>query len=372
MKISCTQENLNKGLLIVGHIAGKNINLPILSNIFIKAKEKTLTVSATNLEIGVTADIRSKVEENGEITVDAKLLSDYISLLPQERIDLSTEENYLKINCQGQRTKINTQDSTDFPLIPKVKKEKGYIVLAEDFKTAVSEVSFATSSSETRPEISGVYMLFDKKEITLAATDSYRLAENKIKTIESEGEEKEIIIPVKTLLEISRILGLFKDDISTEGNNLMIYILENQIMFSYNGIDVVSRLIEGQYPDYKQIIPEKFNTKIKVDKNNLLKSVKRAALFTKSGIYDVKMEFKDNNIIVSSSSSQTGENFSEVQCDIEGQNNNIVLNYRYLLDGLQNIDSENILMEIIDSNSPCIIKPENNNNYIYIIMPIKQ
>ncbi len=375
MKISCTQENLNQGLMVVSHIANKNANLPILANALIKVEDKILTLSATNLEIGVTIQLRSKVEDGGEFTVDGRLLTNYISLLPKERIDIELEGDNLKIECQKQKTKIKGQPASDFPLIPKIKKEKPCIVNSRDFKEAILVVSFAVSTSETRPEISGVFMGFDNENLVLAATDSYRLAEKKLKLAEGNKEERKIIIPVKTLQELFRILGVFKDDESIEETgNIEIYLTENQIMFSYNGVDLISRLIEGQYPDYTQIIPTNFKTQIVANNLDLIKAVKTSSLFTKSGIYDVKLDFNGDNkeIVITSSSAQTGENTSIVEADIIGESNSIVLNYHYLLDGLQNIGSEQAVIEINDGNSPCVLKPKGKDDYVYIIMPIKQ
>lgn len=376
MKISSTQENLNQALLITSHIANKNSNLPILGNILIKTENKILTISATNLEIGVIINIRSKVEEDGEFSVDAKLLSDYISLLPKNRVDLNFNGDNLNINCQKQKTKIKSQTATDFPLIPKINKQNPYLINSKEFKEGVAEVVFAVSNLETRPEFSGVFMSFNKKELILAATDSYRLAEKKLKLLEENNSEKrEIIVPVRTLQEISRILGVFKEELSPESvENIEIYLTENQIMFSYNSVDLISRLIEGQYPDYTQIIPTTSKTQIKINNNNLIKAVKTSSLFTKSGIYDIKIEFKtkEKEAVVTSSSSQLGENISILEAEISGEDNNIILNYRYLIDGLSNINSELVVVEMTDGNSPCLIKPEIKKDYTYIIMPIRQ
>ena len=372
MKISCTQENLIKGLIATSHIANKNSNLPILSNILFKSKDKVLSLSSTNLEIGVTTQIRSKIEQDGEFTIDAKLLTDYISLLPKDRIDLELIDNELKIKCLKQKTKIKTQPTSDFPLIPKIEKEKLFILSAEDFKNSISEIIFSVSTSETRPEISGVFMSFNEEKLILAATDSYRLTEKKLKLLEKPKNNKDVIIPVRTLQEISRILGLFKDDGVNEGDNIEIYLTDNQIMFSYNGIELISRLIEGQYPDYTQIIPTSFKTEVIVDLNSLIKAVKTSSLFTKSGVYDIKLDFEDNQITITSSSAQTGENISNIEAKLSGEKNSITLNHRYLLDGLVNIKSNNVIFKLNDSNSPCLIKSENDNNYLYIIMPIKQ
>ena len=376
MKISCTQENLNQGLSVVSHIASKSTNLPILSNVLIKVEDKLINFSATNLEIGITISIRGKIETDGDFSVNARLLSDYISLLPKERIDIDLEDDNLNIKCLKQKTKIKGQSATDFPLIPIIKKENPRIINAQVFKQAISEVIFAVSTSETRPEISGVFVKFTNNEIILAATDSYRLTEKKLKiNNSSDKEDVSLIIPVKTLQELLRILGIFRDNISLEDvENLEIYLSNNQIMFSYNGVDLISRLIEGQYPDYTQIIPTVNKNQIKVNTANLIKAVKTSSLFTKTGIYDIKLDFNTEakEIVISSSSSQTGENISSVEADISGETTNIVLNYRYLLDGLQNINSENVLIELNNNNNPLVVKSDVSEDYVYIIMPIKQ
>ena len=375
MKISCTQENLNQGLLAVSHIASKNTNLPILSNLLFKIENRALTLEATNLEIGITANIRSKVEEDGEFSVDARLLANYIALLPKERIDFELNEDNLKIECQKQKTKIKTQSAGEFPLIPKIAKENPCIVDIKAFRQAIYEVVFSASNSESRPELSGVFMEFTPNELTMAATDSYRLAEKKIALVENKSIDKKIIIPVKTLQEVSRIISIFREDSALENSeNMEIYLTENQIMFSYNGIDLISRLVEGQYPDYTQIIPTGFKTKARINVSELVKSIKTSSLFTRNGIFDIKLDLNvgAKEIVITSSSSQSGENISSVSAEITGENENIILNYRYLLDNLQVINSDFVDIEVGDNNSPCVIRSEKDDKYVYIIMPIRQ
>lgn len=382
MKFSCTQENLNQVLNVVSHIAVKNSNLPILSNILIKAENKNLTISATNLEIGITTNVRGKIEVDGEFSIDAKLFSTYLSLLPKDRVDVELINDELKIECQKQKTKIKGQSGNDFPLIPKLDKELAYIISTQNLKEAIYNVSFATSNSEIRPEISGVYMGFLRDSLILTATDSYRLAEKKMEYIEnnkakanSEFEGERVIIPVKTLQEVSRILTSFKDLVNSESADVVeIYLEESQIMFVYNGVELVSRLIEGQYPEYNQIIPENNQSRIKVNTTELIKAVKTASLFAKSGVFDIKIDFKSssNELTITSSSSQTGENISSLDMEKTGEGSEVVLNYKYLLDGLQNLGSDYVIFEVGDPATPCLMKPDNNTNYLYLIMPIRQ
>lgn len=207
MKLICLQNNLKHGLFVAGHIAGKNINLPILSNILIKTEEGKIQIIATNLEMGIISAIRGKIEKEGCFTVNSKIISDYVGLLPNKKVSIEKKENSLIINCENYKTKINGQSAEEFPLIPEVDKKNFYSANISEFKEALSQAVFAVSTSESRIELSGVLFCFENSALTMAATDSYRLAEKKI-SIKSNGEEsKKIIVPAKTLQELLRILS---------------------------------------------------------------------------------------------------------------------------------------------------------------------
>ena len=384
MKISCTQENLNQGLFVVSHLATKSTALPILNNILFQVKDKTIKLSATNLEIGINCTIRGKVEQEGEFTVQSRLLADYVGFLPKEQVDLKApsevkegQDQILSVSCKNHATKIKGQPAIDFPVIPKIEKTNPYVLSCQNFRQAVSQVIFAVSVNETRPEINGVFFNFFNGKLTLAATDSYRLAEKIIDLgTESTEKEKKVIVPVKTLQELLRILGGFKDPAAISNiENIQIYISENQILFSLGDIELISRLVEGQYPDYQQIIPQETKTTATVEVSELIKAVKTTSLFTRSGIYDVSLEFSPdkNEVVVNSANNQLGESTSRLIAESNGDNNGIVVNYRYLLDGLQNINSDQAEISVINGNNPCVLKPiKKDSGYIYIIMPIKQ
>ncbi|MDD5043720.1 MAG: DNA polymerase III subunit beta [Patescibacteria group bacterium] len=375
MKLSCTQENLNQGLFVVGHIASKNTNLPILGNVLIEAKEGGVKLRATNLEIGVSCIIRGKVDEEGEFTVQSKVFSDYIALLPKEKVDLTLEDQELIVSCDNYHTKIKGVPAVDFPLIPQIDKKNPIICGVRELKEALAQVGFAVSLSNTRPEIGGIFFKVNDSQLILAATDSYRLAEKKIKLKQGLNTENSVIIPSKTIQELSRILGGLKKEGEEESeDNVEIYFGENQILFVYNGVEIISRLIEGQYPDYNQIVPKDFKTECFVGVADVANAVKTASLFARSGIYDVTLNFNpaDDNVEVSAVNNQLGENKAKVVAKITGADNKIVLNYRYLLDGLNNLGKEEAKMELIDADNPCIIRPANTEGYLYIVMPIKQ
>ncbi len=388
MNLSCLQENLSQGLNIVSHVSDKNTSLPILNNVLIKTENKNIKLISTNLEIGISCIVRGKVDEDGELTIPARIFNDYVALLPNDKVELIAKEGEeeIGINCNNFSTKIKGTASSDFPLIPSIEKSACYLceVSINDFKNAIQQTMFTITPNESRPEISGVFMSSSEKTLTLAATDSFRLAEKKIKIISEKNEKEDgisTIIPHRTLNEVLRILAsIQKDSDFAKGeDNLTIYITENQILFSCKNIEIISRTIDAKYPDYKQIIPSEHKTVASISVKTLINSVKAASLFTKTGIYDISLLFdaEKNKIKISSLNSQVGENTSEIDAKIEGASEELILNFRYLLDGLNNINSESINIKAVDKVKPCILSPineknESNENYIYLIMPIKQ
>lgn len=375
MKFISLQENLKTALSVVGHVVSKNINLPILNNILFRVAKSEVELLATNLEIGIIHKMRAKIEEEGEFTVDSKVVSDYINLLPSDKVELESQnEAEMKVSCNNYKTKIKIQSAQDFPLIPVVDKNNFYSVNIEDLKKSLSEVIFATANNETRLELSGVLFVVEKDELILVATDSYRLAEKRIKIKNHGLESAKTIVPGRTLQELLRILSNFKAEEQIEdGGDLKICLSENQILFLFGSTEMVSRVITGSYPDYKQIIPQTYNTQLLINKNDLIRAIKASAIFSKSGINDVNFEFKKGGkISISSASSQVGESLIELEGEMKGEDNDVVINYRYILDGLNNLESDRIIMELTNNNTPCTLRAENENNYLYIVMPIRQ
>ncbi|HEX9664359.1 MAG TPA: DNA polymerase III subunit beta [Patescibacteria group bacterium] len=367
MKFTSTQENLNQGLMIVSHIAAKTTSLPILNNVLIKAGGGVIQLETTNLELGVTCQVRGKVEAEGSFTVGAKLFADYVNLLPRENVNIELNDQTLKVSCKNYQTKINGAPAEDFPLIPQLEKKEPAKLKIADFKKALSQVVFAAALDETRPEINGVFLNFKGNKLTLAATDSYRLAEKVLNLDQGLAGDKNLIVPLRTFQELQRILtdGL-------EGDTIEIYLGDNQILFLFNGVELISRLVEGKYPDYKQIIPTDFKTTAVASVSELAKVIKTASLFCRTGINDINLKVIPNKVTVSSANSQLGENRTEIETETSGDDNEIVFNFRYLLDGLNNIDTNEVELKIIDPNSPGLLKSREGQDYVYIVMPIKQ
>jgi DNA polymerase-3 subunit beta len=375
MKISTLQENIKNGLSLVGHLAGKNINLPILNNILIEAENGIIKLVSTNLEVGITCLIRGKIEKEGSLTVNAKIINDYITLLANKKINIENKDKRLLIHSDNYKTVIKSEKADEFPLIPQINKDIFFKTNVIDFKKALSQTIFAVSNSETRVELSGVLFIFNKDELIIVATDSYRLAEKKIKIKSNTKIENKIIIPAKTLQELSRILTNIKDEqINDSDQEIEFYISDNQILFTISSVELISRVIEGQYPDYKQIIPSDTKTEVVINRFEFIRAIKAASIFSKTDVNDINLDFplEKNISVISSSSGQSGENTTELESKIKGRDNGIVVNFKYLLEGVNSINSENIIIKIVDNSTPCILQAENNDSYLYIVMPIKQ
>jgi len=372
MRFICLQENLKKGLSIVSHINNKNINLPILNNILIRANEGGIELISTNLEIGITHQLRGKLEEPGETTIDAKIISDYVNLLPEDKVEFKENDNEIGIKCGNYKTKVRGESSKEFPLIPLIDRSLFCEVNIFDFKKSLNSVAFAVANNDNRMELSGVFFQFQDNNLIMAATDSYRLAERKIKIKNGNINETKIIVPARTIQEVLRIISNIGSDAqSLESDIIKIYLSDNQILFSLDSVEIISRLINGQYPDYKQIIPDKYKTEAEVKRSDLIRAIKASAIFSKTGIYDISLIFKKELINVFSSSSQNGESSIDLRSEVLGEDNDITVNYRYLLDGLNIIDGDQILIKTINNNTPCALVSKEDEDYLYIVMPIR-
>ncbi len=370
MKITILQENLKKALGIVSGVAGKNQSLPILNNVAIKTKDNNIFLMATNLEIGIMTKLRGKVEKDGSYTVDAKIFSNYISLLPNKKINISLVDDALKVDTENYHTSIKGDSIDEFPLIPSFKKSDFFKIKTKTLKKALSQVMFAVSSNESRMELTGVFFNIEDGDLFMVATDSFRLAEKKMK-IETNIKKNSFIVPIKTLQELTKAISVVEQDGVFDGD-VSFYISDNQIIIELQDTEIFSRLIEGQYPDYKQIIPVNFKTDVQADKSELIRAIKITSIFSKADINDVSLDFpQGKKELIVSSSTQNGENIAHIEAQIKGDDNSVVLNYKYLLDGLNSIVDSKINLSIYDSSSPCVLKDE-KDDYLYIIMPIKQ
>ena len=380
MKLSCTKENLAQGLSITSHVSTKNMNLPILSNVLIRADAGGLKLISTNLEIAITCTLRAKVDQQGEYTVPSKLFYDFVSLLPNEPVDIDLHDEGLFISCASAKTTLKGMDASEFPLVPPVSANERYKIPVTELAKGLSRTLFATATNESRPELTGLLLSIHhpssgKGTLTLAATDSYRLAECVIPLTEGSQEARELIVPSRTLSELSRILSVFKDDVEAP-EQVLLELSDNQAVFRYGSVELISRTIDGNYPDYRQIIPTTFKTTAFVDRPEMVQAIKSASLFAKSGLFDVQMTMDPQNgaLELSAQDATRGQNRVSLKVDEgSGEQNTMVLNYRYLLDGLQAVGTQGVQVQMIDAMSPCVIRPTGEGDrYQYIVMPIRQ
>ncbi|MBD3252080.1 DNA polymerase III subunit beta [Candidatus Uhrbacteria bacterium] len=377
MKFVCTQENLIQGLSVVSHITGKSINLPVLGNVLLKTEGGNLKLSATNLELAVSTLVRGKVEVEGEYTVPAKLLQDYIGLLPQGKVELELIEEGLKVQASGQETVVRGMAAQEFPLIPKLAKSEGVSFPVDDLKRTITQVAFAVSLSESRPELSGVACWFGGSvgsgSVAFVATDSYRLAERVLKLTKGSMETR-LIVPARTMLEVNRILSGYKDELGVP-EDVQWVTTENQLVVTFGSTELVSRLIEGSFPDYQQIIPDSFSTEVLLDRSELQKAVKAASLFSRQGLYDVHLAVKPEEGVleVFSADQGTGKTSTALQGEITGGATNLVVNFKYLSDGLAAINTNKVKLQLNDAMSPMLLLPDTGDEqYRYLVMPIRQ
>ena len=376
MKLICTQENLNKALNIVGKIINKNTTLPILNNILLKTEKGRLKLSSTNLELGINYWVGGKIEEEGEITVPTKLFANFISNLPNSNVEIKLKGDVLNIKCDKYKTNIKGLSAKEYPLIPKIEAEPVFKINSSDFKQALIQVLPAISNSESRIEITGVFLdlsKLDKNKITLVTTDSYRLAEKTL-ILKEENVNKEalslagnissVIIPKNAIQELIRDL----DDESL----LEVVISENQILFKFNNANMISRLLEGKYPDYKQIIPNKFETEAVVNINETANAIRVAGLFV-SASNNIRLKtYPNSNILeVSSETSEIGNNNTKVAAEIKGKDLEVMYNHRYLSDGFGGIDGEKVVLKINSEKLPTVLTSATDKSLLYIIMPVR-
>lgn len=362
MIITVNQKNLKAGLSAVERIVSRNIALPILQNVVLKTENGRLKLFSTNLEIGINYWIGAKIEEDGEIAVPAKIFFDFVSNISDEKMAISSKENILYINSGGYKTKIIGFPVKDFPIIPKAKKEVLFKILSGEFVDVLASVIDSAALSETRPELSGVLISFSQEKIESAATDSFRLAEKSIAK-NTNFPEQSVIIPRTTVQEIIRILSGLDEEIS-------LAVSENQIFLLTQDVEIVSRLIDGTYPDYKKVIPDKFVSRVLVEKEILEKNIRLASIFS-SHISDVKIEAQEENLKITAKNTDRGEILSQIPAILKNEPFEVAVNYRYFLDGLKIMPTEKIIIEFTGEGNPLVLKPEGKKDLVYIIMPLR-
>ena len=364
MKISCTQENLMRGLGIVSHLVGVRTTLPVLNNILLKTEKGRLQLSATDLEIGISTWIGAKVDKEGAVTCPARLISEFTTTNTDKTISLELKDSTLHLESEHFKANIKGIEASEFPLIPEVKAVEIIEFGAADFKEAILQTVFSAAIDETRPVLAGVYFQINGNKMKLVATDSYRLAEKTL-NLSADHKAANFIVPQRTMAEIARLI-----DVDVE--KVAIKVGENQVHFKIGPTEIVSRLIEGSFPDYEQIIPKESKTKIEVTRNSFSNAIKMASFFARESANNVKLVYKKGkNLQIVAVSPQLGDNVSDLEANASGDELEIAFNAKFILDVLQVINSDKIEIDLAGTLSAGIIRPLKDKNYLYIIMPLR-
>jgi DNA polymerase-3 subunit beta len=368
MKVKCQQKDLNFALNLVNRAVTPNTTLPVLNNILIKAQGKKLYFSATNLEVAFTYFIEADVLNEGAITIPSKLITNYIALLREEEVELKLEEGFnLSIKTPLAHTKIKGIDFNEFPALSEVERGQIFSIESETFHQAIEQTGFSTSTNVSRPVLTGILFQVDDQKLSMVSTDSYRLSEKTLSTKTPFKEPFSCIVPAKTVIELGKILINFPKLV------VECQVTKNQIQFSINNLRVISRLIEGNFPDYKRIIPASAKTTLKVKVDELVLAVKKVSLFVQETNNNIKMSVThDGKLILATDETQIGEGTVEVDVVMEGENNKVALNAHYILDMLSHTGSDEVEIAIDNKLSPVKINPvQKDSQYTHIIMPLK-
>lgn len=368
MKFSCTQENLSNALRRVVHIASQNVNLPILNNILLQTNEGGVLVQATDLEIGASVSMRAKVEEKGSITVPARIIGNYIELVNSERIDVELKEATLFFKAGKNIAEIKGEKAEDYPVIPTVEKKQWLHMSVKESVQSLSQTVGSASLDESRPEINGVLLHPDHDRIVFAATDSHRLSESIVFGMKKEGVVHDAILPIRCVQEVLKMLRESNEEMVT------VFLNDQQILFETPDFQLFSRLIDAKFIEYQHVVPKEFKTTVQCGRDELIKAVKLSSLFSRPGILDIHFSIqpKDQTIVIRTQNVQIGQNASVVDATIEGIENAIVFNCRYLMDGLSNIKTDKVVMKMIDHQTAALFLPYEQNTMQYVLMPIKQ
>ena len=373
MKLSCLQENLNRGLNIVGRAVAVRSTLPITQNILLSADKSRLKLAATNLEMATTCWIGAKVEQEGNITVPARLIIDFVNSLPNDliEINLPAASRILELKSGHSQAHINGIDAADFPPIPQINDGTTTTIEAANLREGITQIAFAAATEESRPVLTGINTEFDGEQLNLVAADGFRLAVHKTTLGSPVSEKFTIIIPARTLSELNRLLGEQEEPVEITVNKQ-----KSQVLFRLKDTEIVSQLIQGSFPNYSQVIPQSYTTRAVVDINEFLRVTKISSIFARdaSGIVRLVItpgtELTPGKVTVSAQAEEVGDNVGEIDALIDGEEAKIAFNVKYLSDVLSVLQQSQVALEVTTPSSPGTIRPIGVDNYTHVIMPM--
>ena len=374
MKVSSLQENLTRGLATVGRAVPVRSTLPQASHVLLETDAGRLKLVATDLTIAVTCWIGATVEEEGAITVPARLLTDFVSSLPNDKIDLgvSGRGKQLHLECARNEATIAGMDAADFPPVPSVADGLTLTLAPETLRRAITQVQFAAATDDTRPVLTGIHTLAEGDTLTLAAADGFRLAVHHLPLDQEVAEKVEVIIPARALREVERLIGEQSDPVEVSIN-----AARSQIMFRMPTVELVATLIQGTFPNYSQLIPASFNTRAYVDMKQFLQETRIAAIFARDGAGIVRIQMdpvgegeQAGKLTISARAEEIGDHRGEMDVKLEGEASKIAFNSRYLQDVLSVLDAQQVMLETTSPSSPGVIRPVGDERYVHVVMPM--
>jgi DNA polymerase-3 subunit beta len=378
MKLECLQENLAEGLTVVGRVVPTKSTLPVLSNVLVAAARGELQLAATNLEMAVAHRVPATVEREGQITLPARLLGDYVALLDHGqklRLELQAKTRKVHLACGRYEANIAGIDAEDFPPIPRVSGGASFAMDAVALKEAIGQVVFAAAPDDTRPVLAGVLVRLSQGTLTLAAADGFRLAVRSVE-LSAPGPDLQMIVPARALTEVARLLPTEEGEQVTVSSTAN----QNQVLFAFGKTEVTSRLIEGQFPDYQRIIPSEAKTQVVLSTGDFLRATRAATVFARDNSNIVRLECTPpregaevalGRVLVKSTSAEMGDNEGHLDASIQGEETQIAFNGKYLRDALEVIDSQQVALHITGPSSPGILRPVGEpDGYLHVIMPM--
>ena len=366
MNLTCGREELLEAIMVCQRAISAKSMLPILSGVLFKSDKKTLNLSATDLEISIRKTLNIEAKEGGAVVIPARLITDILSSLETENVELSLikDKAQLELKAGDSKFTLNVYFEEDFPKIPEAEKGTACTIKSADFNKATKEVVKAASRDEGKPVLTGALVEITKDTLRMVATDSYRLALCETGISEGPAEDISIIVPAKSLRELSRIIS------AKSGGSVSISLTENQAIFKTDETELISRLIDGEFPNYKQIIPEGYEKVIKMDREKATGCIRRTAILAQNNA-PIRFTATNGQAVISSSTQDVGEAIEKMEIEYSGDEIKMAFNHEYLLDGITSVDEESVALEVTDPLKPAMVKPVKDKSFQYLIMPVR-
>ena len=373
MKVSCLQENLARGLSIVARAVAPRSTLPVLGNVLVATDNGRLRLSATNLELGISYWIGAKIEEEGSTTVPAGTFVDLVNTLPNDTVsmDLTIRNQTLNVRCGAFNNDIKCIDAQDFPPLPPADLDDGLELNVEDLRAMIHQVTFAASTDDARPVLTGVLIEIEDSSLTMAAADGFRLSVRSANLSSPSSTAVKAIIPARALSELARVLGSSEDSV-----HMSLPPNRGQVIFRANDVELVSQLIDGTFPDYRGIIPNSYGSRSVLATGAFLKACRAAEIFAREAAHSARLritpgsELEPGTVEITAAAAETGSNETTVDATIEGDSVEIAFNVKFLIDVLNAIDTPNVALETSSPSSPGVVRPVGRDDFLHVIMPM--